>query len=271
MKNAYLMISCLFIILFVAVLAPKPAPRIERIALQYIKTDTNVIFSSSILDHVSKCSDYLSVRERIDNNYLGIADGGLTIEEAYLLSKKLRIDKNKITTIFGLYSFNQPFNYQIGNHKFYTDDFTGGIITKANWSFRDPLKIDGKEFSPTKFNAYVAKNYGSLCKWQDEYKKVKNSIFNSIYKHKDTLNLEFIEHNISTIKNFSKNNIIILPPKEILSQEQYKEILKFTDKISSENIKLIELELEDYDEPWCLCGHLSKSGITKVIELLNVY
>ena len=261
----------LSLIISIVISIPKPSPRIERIAVQLENSFEKYVISSSIFDHNSNCIKGKTLREKLLPNFSGIADGGLTIEEAYFLSQRLELRRDQTVTLLGLYALNQPFSYQIGNHFFYTGMINGNIRSKPNWRERDPLVFEGDELLPLEFNTKKDKIIGSSCNWSDQFRQVLDSIYNHIYYFNNKLHLKNVEQNIRLLKKFSKSNYIILPPMELLNYKQNKEISTILELLKKHNLRIIELETEDYDEPWCLCGHLSDTGIDKVVGFLNAY
>jgi hypothetical protein len=270
---------------FIVFVLPKPEMRIERLKHQVQKNEI-LIIGSSVLNHTSPCDkNKLKVSDYF-NNIGFISEGGLLIEEVSLTinqNKKLK----QIIFVLTPYQFYQNNYYSLQTHLYY-ENFENLIknydnlpfTNKTLWRINENININGVMINRGDAALKIKEEYSlNRC---DNNQNLNNQLLDSIYIH--TNNNFFInQYQLKYIRDLNiKFNlkVIVLPvytsdyfnSVKIMESEKlgYDEYINFflDNQIDFEFLD-IKNDISNYDEPWCMCGHLSEKGRQILIKSIK--
>jgi hypothetical protein len=269
----YLKIVIIFVVIIIGFLTPRPSLRIESIKSQGI--GNKLLIGSSIVDHIAKCGSK-TLREEIlkFNNWSVAAKAGITPEEVYFIKSRNEGKKNII--IIGLYALLAPTSYNVAKYLYYKKEFKGNFVQKKIWNNDYIAKMVNGEEHVLKIRNTISTKAGESqinnCDNDYKYDNYDEENFKISYwaSAQDAKNL--IHTNIELLTSGDSTLLLLAPPYEILNDKQKNYIDEIISLVpASTKIRVIKLNLRDFDEPWCNCGHLKDSGIEKIIaDLSNV-
>jgi hypothetical protein len=270
-------------------LIPKPDLRIMKFKheISQFKSET-LIIGNSILEHQSGCEvKNKSVRDL----FPGIAvlgEGGLLLEEIDLASAKTPY-KNLIL-VLSTYNFYQPLYYPVQTHFFYrdlpwinNDKHEYPYVKKNLWRLDEVIKVQNDKIKRSEASAKIKQFYIKKHCAEIDWQKIKlNDLLESInnHSHNNYLNSRVSLNIISELNKQFNLKILIVPiwtGNEVLSigeKNKYEHnITELTKKLNNleVNYEVVNVgnKLSNYDEPWCLCGHLSSEGRLILLKSLK--
>lgn len=270
MKHNYLILA-IVATFFLGFIVPMPDARVEKIISNNV--NQNKIIGNSIIGHSSPCDNE---KNPLEINFDIYSNGGLLIEEYLFAIKNKKV--NSSIFIGGTYNIVQPFYYNYQTHTYYKTNLKlnkSGFIKKELWNTSNEININNKYYSSNDLKYIVTPSENLRCKNTLNQNLINfyDAIFSLTYKN--------FEINRELLKLFSnkKIDIILISPyydRNFISPEIFIKLKKLEEEIlalSYENITIHlfreNLNINDYDEPWCFCSHLSYSGLKKLEMFVN--
>jgi hypothetical protein len=283
----------IYIIFFLAFLSvfflPKPDIRIHKLKNAISKEANTLIIGNSILEHQTPCAEPRVSIKNLYPNASVIGEGGLLLEEISLATYGSNI-KNLII-VASTYNFFQPMYYPAQTHKFYGDDngvlnlYLSYPLSKKNlWRLDEEIVFGGTILKRSEASLRVKTNYAANRCGAVNWKEVE--LLDSVHTHTHN-NFENSKLQMQLLKNLNDRfnlKILIVPVwigEDIFSK---KTTLKYQSELKEISQKLngldvrhevldVSYDVSNYDEPWCMCAHLSgkgrvvlETGISKLIN-----
>jgi hypothetical protein len=286
MKNKSLYYIIIFFLAFFCVLLfPKPDLRIEKLRSSISSESETLIIGNSILEHQSPCEKNELPVKKLFSNINVIGEGGLLLEEIELTAARNKL--KTIIVIVSTYNFFQPKYYPIQSELYYKgaeslNKLDGNLLFYKNnlWRLNEDIEVGVKYIKRSDASIEVKKNYQN--KRCTDMIWTKNDLIESIHKHNHNY-FESTEHQIKILKNIKDNynlKIIIVPiminpntSNNYLNEEYKLSLNRIRNELNLNNIEHEVLDLgndiSNYDEPWCMCGHLSSKGRAILIESIR--
>ena len=277
----YLIFIISFLVIFIL---PKPDLRIERI--KHSNTNNNIlIIGSSVLNHQSPCDKELIKVSDYFKNQTFISEGGLLIEEINLAIGNNKYTK-KIILVITPYQLYQPNYYSQQSHFYYrqnstfnTPFFYHPLMNKPLWRLNEDIKINNTYINRGDAATHIKHLYAKeRC---NNFQNYNDNILEAVYQH---TNNNFIENDVqyrylSELNSKFDLQIIVVPvyidqhlSNNIIDSHNFQ-INSINLNFEKLDIKYMYLNLQNdifnYDEPWCMCGHLSEKGRSILIKSIN--
>lgn len=276
----------IFIIAFLIVFfLPKPDLRVEKLRHSISATSDVLIIGNSILEHQSPCQKkIMSVKEMFKSiNVIG--EGGLLLEEISLAAPGKNIKNLIIVT--STYNFFQPKYYPNQTHVYYKGYDNGwhkmsenNFAKKTLWRLDESIKYGNSQINRGEASLKIKKSYHvNRC---SEFQWTDTELIEEIHKHSHNYfgstadQLEIID----SLNRHYKLKLIIVPVwinGGTYSSDAYSEyggaLSRIRDELTSRHINFeilnLENDISNYDEPWCMCGHLSAKGRDKLLDSIR--
>ena len=269
-------------------LIPKPDLRIERIAAKIDPMLDTLIIGNSILEHQSPCDESSKKLNKIIPGINIVGEGGLLIEEISLVVNKKNI--KKIIVVLSSYNFYQPIYYPIQTSIYYKGIEESKLLAsnyilrkQSLWRLDDYIQLGSTVIKRGQASQIIKEEYRHNRCGKIDWRE--NELLETIHRHTHN-NFIDISSQINILNSLNKNydlTVLIIPiwmQPDIFENSTYQEYKDAVDRIKSElningiKFKLIDVNknIENYDEPWCMCGHLSAKGRIKLMQsILDVY
>jgi hypothetical protein len=286
MKKLFFRQFFIFVVAFLIVFfLPKPDLRVEKLRHSISATSDVLIIGNSILEHQSPCQKKIMTVREMFKSISVIGEGGLLLEEISLATSHKKI--KKLIIVASTYNFFQPIYYPIQTNIYYKDHNNGGrkmlesnFAKKTLWRLDESIKYGDNHINRGEASLKIKKSYHvNRC---SEFQWTDTELLEEIHKHSHNYfgstadQLEIID----SLNQRYELKLIIVPvwmSGSTFSSDTYSEyngaLNRIRNELTSRHINFEILNLEDdisnYDEPWCMCGHLSAKGRDKLLNSIR--
>jgi hypothetical protein len=277
----YILIISFLVVFFL----PKPDLRVEKLRHSISANSNVLIIGNSILEHQSPCEQKIMPVREMFKNINVIGEGGLLFEEIGLAVHGKKI-KNLII-VASTYNFFQPKYYPIQTKIYYKDynkDWgkmsENNFAKKTLWRLDESIKYGNSHINRGEASLKIKKSYHvNRC---SEFQWTDTELIEEIHKHShnyfgSTANqLEIID----SLNHHYNLKLIVVPvwmSGSTYSSDTYLEynsaLSRIRNELTLKHIKFeilnLENDISNYDEPWCMCGHLSAKGRDKLLDSIR--
>ncbi len=275
LKEKY--VYSLFLAAFALVLLlPKPDARIERLGARITGENEVLIIGNSILDHQGPCEPGKpSIFTTIPEADV-VGEGGLLLEEVLLASRNSE-NYRKVIIVGATYQLAQPYYYSIQNHLFYNktstfegDVLQGGLAKKTLWRLDEDIYVDSKAINRGDASLEVKALFEQKrCAYNTDISTpITEKIFLHTYNYFEP-HFDQISKLVDKFKGAQVTFVMVEPyvDRNLVGASNMGKFTEFNAQIEELAIDSLEVvvlstgnDVQYYDEPWCLCGHLSQRG-----------
>jgi hypothetical protein len=280
---------------FIVFIIPKPDLRIEKFKYQLMQNLNTIIIGNSILEHQSPCDIKRSTISSIYKDASVIGEGGILLEEIYLSLPKNNTKKNLIL-ITAPYQFSQPFYYPLQTHMYYSKNIIDyseilnyPVVKNSLWRLDETISVNDEKIKRGEASLIIKKMASqNRCGTNKiNNKQLLDAIFIHSNNNFSTLNIQY-----ELVRKLSMNynlTVILIPvylsddyisPETIFKADN--QLINIEGKLKGLGINYEVLNTQNdiinYDEPWCMCGHLSAKGrimlenvIARLVNRYNHY